>query len=473
MVRAAGMDPVDLAFTPALEQAQLIRQGKVSPLELTEVYLERIERLDGKIGSFFTVLGDRARQDAKTKTEQLAQSQPDDLPPFFGVPISVKDLIPMAGIPCSYGVRVLRDRLADVDAGVIDRLRDAGFIILGKTATAELGSTPYTEPRGFPPTRNPWNLDYTPGGSSGGAAAAVAAGFCPVALATDGAGSIRGPAYCCGLVGIKPSRGRISQAPLGDKLSGLVTDGPMARTVADAAALLDVLSGYLPGDPYWLPDPEISFLEATQKPLGQLRVGYLTEIIPMGPADAVCTDAVMQTVQRIEALGHAPEPISLDCTALVEPLITLWRSGVDMGVPWIVLGKLNRWLLGKARRISGGKYLRALMQVQMVARRLAMQLAAYDVVVMPVYLHHTIRVGEWAKLTPAKIFDNIVQWVAPAPAVNAMGVPAIALPTGFAPNGLPTGVQLVGRAADEITLIALAAQLEAAHPWHQHRPSLD
>jgi len=467
------MDLVDLAFSSALEQAGMIRRRELSPLELTEVYLERIARLDGRIGSFFTVLGDRARQDAQAKTEQLTQSQPEDLPPFFGVPISVKDLVPMAGVPCSYGVRVLRDRLADVDAGVVTRLKEAGFIILGKTATAELGSAPFTEPRGFPPARNPWNLDYTPGGSSGGAAASVAAGFCPVAQATDGAGSIRGPAYCCGMVGIKPSRGRVSHAPIGDKLSGLVTDGPLARTVADAAALLDVMAGYLPGDPYWLPKPEISFLDATQKPLGQLRVGYLTEVPPLGQADTVCTEAVMQMVQRLEALGHAPEPMQLDCTDLVEPLITIWQSGVDMGVPWFVLGKLNRWLLRRARRITGGNYLRAVMQVQSLARRMVTQLEPYDVVVMPTYLHHTIRVGEWARLPAAQMFDRIAHWVAPAPAVNAMGVPAIALPTGFAPDGLPTGAQLVGRPADEITLIALAAQLEAAHPWQQHRPKLE
>lgn len=260
--------------------------------------------------------------------------------------------------------------------------------------------------------------------------------------------------------------------PWGTNWGGLVTDGPLARTVADAAALLDVLSGYIPGDPYWLPEPEVPFREATQKPLGSLRIGFLTDVLPMGPADTVCTTAVMQTVQRLEALGHILEPIQLDCTALVEPLITIWQSGVDMGVPWLVLGKLNRWLLRRARRVSGGKYLRAMMQLQMVARRLVAHLAPYDVVVMPIYLHHTIRVGEWARLSPAKMFDAIAQWVAPAPAANVMGVPAIALPTGFAPDGLPTGVQLMGRPADEITLIALAAQLEAAHPWQQHRPKL-
>jgi len=467
-----GMDWVDLAFTPALEQAGMIRRGELSPLELTEMYLERIGRLDGQLGSFFTVMGDRAREDAQAKTEQLAQSRSEDLPPFFGVPISIKDLVPVAGVPCSYGVRVLRDRLAEIDAGVVTRLKEAGFVLLGKTATAELGAAPFTEPRGFPPARNPWNPDYTPGGSSGGAAASVAAGFCSVAQATDGAGSVRGPAYCCGLVGIKPSRGRISHAPLGDKLSGLVTDGPLARTVADAAALLDVMSGYLPGDPYWLPQPKHSFQEATQKPLGPLRVGFLTEIPPMGQADAVCTDAVMQMVHRLEKLGYKPEPVELDCTELVEPLITIWQSGVDMGVPWFLLGKVNRWLLRRARRTSGGKYLRAVMQLQTVARKMATHLAPYDVVVMPVYLHHTIRVGEWAKFSAAQIFDHMARWVAPAPAANAMGVPAIALPTGFAPDGLPTGVQLMGRPADEITLIALAAQVEAAYPWQQHRPAL-
>lgn len=466
------MNSEDLAYTPALEQARLIRTGELSPLELTEMYLERIDRLDSHFNSFFLVLADQAREEAKRKTEELARRGADaeDLPLFFGVPISVKDLTPMAGLPCTYGLHILRDRRpAEVDAGIVKKVRDAGFTILGKTATSQLGSTPFTEPRGFPPTRNPWNPDYTPGGSSGGAAAAIAAGFGSVALASDGGGSIRGPAYCCGLVGIKPSRGRVSHAPLGDKLGGLSIDGPLARTVTDAAALLDVISGYVPGDPYWLPDPPVTFLEATRKPIGALRIGLVDDVAPVGTVDAVGKEALQQMAQRLESLGHQVEPYTVDFSAMVDPLITVWQAGVDMGVPWIFLDKLNRWLRGRSRRKSGGDYLRALMQIQTASRQLVTQFAAYDVMLMPIYLHHTIQIGEWRRLSAPKLFERILHWVAPSPPINATGQPAIALPTHLAADGLPAGIQLIGRPGDEVTLIALAAQLEAAHPW-PHRP---
>jgi amidase len=351
------MNSVDLAFTPALEQARLIRCGEISPLELTQLYLKRIEQLNPTLNSYFLVMAEHAIADAKSKTEQLTQTQAADLPPFFGVPISIKDLTPVKGVPCSYGVRILKDRIAPEDAGVVTQIRRAGFVILGKTATSALGSTPYTEPKGFLPARNPWHLDYTPGGSSGGAAAAVAAGLCAIAHGSDGGGSVRGPAACCGLVGLKPARGRVSNAPIGDKLSGLATDGPLAHTVADAAAMLDVISGYVLGDPYWLPDPESSFLSATQRSPQGLRVAYTTRIPPIGAAHPLCEQAVLQTVQRLESLGHHIEPIELDLTDLVEPLITVWQAGVDMGVPAIFLNKLNRWLLGRSRQKSGGVYL--------------------------------------------------------------------------------------------------------------------
>lgn len=464
------MDAVDLAFTSALEQARLIRHKEISPLELTELYLARIEQLNPRLGAFFTVMSDRALDDAAAKTEQLVTET--NLPPLFGVPISIKDLTPVADVPCSYGVKILRNRI-DAEAGVVTRIREAGCILLGKTATSQLGSTPFTEPNGFPPARNPWNLDYTPGGSSGGAAAAVAAGLGAIAHGSDGGGSIRGPAFCCGLVGIKPARGRVSHAPVGDKLSGLATDGALARTVADAAVLLDVMAGYRLGDPYWLPAPESSFLSAAERFPQPLRIGFATEITPIGAFDPVCTQAVQETVQLLEQLGHIVEPIALDFSDLMEPLIAVWQAGVDVGVPSIFLEKLNRWLRGRSRSRSGGMYLRAVMKMQAAARQIVTQLDTVDVLVLTPFLHHTIRVGAWAKLRPKQAFEKIVNWVAPSPPFNATGQPAIAIPTGFASNNLPVGVQLVGRPADEATLISLAAQIEAARPWQQHRPPID
>ncbi|MBE7386201.1 MAG: amidase [Leptolyngbya sp. SIO1E4] len=467
------MNAVDLAFTPALEQARLIRQKRVSPLELTELYLERIERLNPVLGCYFTVMAEQAIADAKAKTEHLATTT-EALPPFFGVPISIKDLNPIAGVPCSYGLAVARNRIAEKDDGLMARIREAGFVILGKTATSQLGSFPYTEPPGFAPARNPWNPDYTPGGSSGGSASALSSGLCAITQGSDGGGSIRGPAFCCGLVGLKPSRGRISFAPLGERLHGMATNGPLGRTVSDTAALLDIMAGYVVGDPYWLPPPTTSFQAATQTDPPALKVGMLTELPPIGTADVDCKQAVLDTAERLEALGHqveaAPAP---DLTDLVEPFTTAWQCLVaEANLPFFVLEKMNRWLLWRAWRTGSGTYLRAITQLQLVSRRIVEQLSPYDIVLLPVYLHPAIPVGAWRSLTCAKVLENIIRWIAPCPPFNASGQPAIALPTGFTDNGLPLGVQLVGRPAADDTVLALAAQLERAYPWHSARPQL-
>lgn len=462
------MNAVDLAFTPALQQAKLIRQRQVSPLELVELYLERIERLNPQLGSYFTVMAESAIADAKAKTEMLSQG--GEIPPFFGVPISVKDLNPVAGVACTYGNPALLNNICNHEDGVVTRLRSAGFILLGKTATSELGSFPYTEPTGFPPARNPWNLEYTPGGSSGGAAAALAAGLCALAQGSDGGGSIRGPAACCGLVGIKPSRGRVSHAPAGDRLSGIATNGPLAHTVADAAALLDVMSGYVIGDPYWLPNPESSFFAASQEKPGALRIAFSTSIPPLGQADKYCQQGVLQTVELLEQLGHQVEEKCFDFSGLVEPFQTVWQSSVSAsGMPAEILQPMNRFLL--ARTGSAGEYLQAVFQMQMVARQIVAFFDNIDVLVLPVYLHSPIRVGEWANLSPEETFQKIIHWIAPCPPANATGQPAIAIPVGFDDNGIPMSVQLVGKPAAEATLISLAAQLEAAKPWIEHRPA--
>ncbi|BAZ48325.1 amidase [Nostoc sp. NIES-4103] len=463
------MNEIDLAFTPALELADLIHRRELSPLELVEIYLQRIQRFNPQLGSYFTVTAELAIADAKAKTELLTTTS--ELPPFFGVPISIKDLNTVAGVPCTYGNRVLLNNVPEYDDGVVTKIKQAGFIILGKTATSELGSFPYTEPTGLPAARNPWNLEYTPGGSSGGAAAAVAAGLCAIAQGSDGGGSIRGPAACCGVVGIKPSRGRVSKAPVGDRLAGIAANGPIARTVADAAALLDAISGYITGDPYWLPDPEPSFLAATQTKPGALRIAFATSIPPLGEADANCQQGVLQTVQILEQLGHIVEQKSPDFSGLVEPLQIVWQSAVAAsGLPPEVLQPVNRWLLARTGTIA--EYIQAVYQMQIVAREIVAFFDTVDILVLPVYLHSPIRIGEWASLSPEETFQNIINWVAPCPPANATGQPAIALPVGFDSKGLPISVQLIGKPAAEATLISLAAQIEAAKPWIQHRPAL-
>ena len=465
------MNKLDLAFTPALEQAQLIRQREVSPLELLELYLERIERLDSQLGSYFTVAAEQALAEAKAKTEQLVTTNISELPPFFGVPIAIKDLNSVEGIPCTYGTPILRDKIATHTDGVVMRIKHAGFTILGKTATSELGSLPYTEPPGFPPARNPWNLEYTPGGSSGGAAAATAAGLTPIAQGSDAGGSIRGPAFCCGLVGIKPSRGRVSFAPVGDYLNGISSNGPIARTVADAAALLDVMSGYITGDPYWFPNPETSFLDATRQAPPQLRIAFTTSLEPLGEAAEICQQSVRETVQLLTEMGHILEPGYPDFTGLIEPFTRIWSAGVTAtGIPTQALSPMNQWIAKQAG--SAGEYLQAVAQMQVVARRIVGFFETFDVLVLPTYLHPQIRIGEWNDLSFEETLQKIISWIGPCPPFNAAGLPAIAIPTGFDDStGLPLGVQLVGRPAAESTLIALAAQLEARNQTRNLRPS--
>ncbi|PSB35792.1 amidase [filamentous cyanobacterium Phorm 46] len=459
------MNSTDRAFTSALELAKSIRAREVSPLEIVNLYLERIDRLNPKLGSYFTVTADRAIELATAQTEHLAGlNKSEELPPFFGVPIGIKDLTPVADIPCTYGVQALHSNISPYNESVVWRIKAAGFNILGKTATSQIGSLPYTEPPGFRPARNPWNLGYTPGGSSGGSAAAVAAGLCAIAQGSDGGGSIRGPASACGLVGIKPSRGRVSWAPVGDYLSGISTNGPLARTVADAAALLDVMSGYTTGDPYWLPDQNPTFLEAASEKLGKLRIAFSTNIAPVGEAADICQQAVLETVKLLTDLGHDVEPGCPDFTGLIEPFTVIWQSGAAAsGIPGKVLEPMNRWLLEKT--VSAGEYLRAVNQIQVISRRIVGFFENFDVLVLPTYMHSPIRIGEWADLSCEETLQRIINWVAPCPPFNASGLPAIALPAILDDNGLPVGIQIIGRPAAEATLIALAAQMEAAKPF--------
>ncbi|MBD2139643.1 amidase [Anabaena sp. FACHB-1237] len=456
------MNDIDLAFTPALQLAQLILSREISPLELVELYLSRIAQLNPILGSYFTVTADLAIADAKIKTDLLTTTS--ELPPFFGVPISIKDLNPVAGVTCTYGSPLLLNNISDYDDGIVTKIKQAGFTILGKTATSELGSFPYTEPTGFPPARNPWNLDYTAGGSSGGAASSVAAGLCAIAQGSDGGGSIRGPAACCGVVGIKPARGRVTQAPVGDRLGGIAVNGPIARTVSDAAAMLDVISGYYTGDPYWLPDPQPSFFNASQTQPAKLNIAFSTTINPFGKADTNCEQAVLKTVKLLEENGHTITEKCPDFTSLVASFPVVWQAGiVAAGLPIEALQPVNQFLFAKNGSIA--EYLQALTQMQIFSRKIIAFFDHIDILVLPVYLHSPIRIGQWTNLSPQETFDKIVNWVSPCPVANATGLPAIAIPVGFDSDGLPMSVQLIGKPAAESTIISIAAQLEMANPW--------
>ncbi|BFM38383.1 amidase [Synechocystis sp. LKSZ1] len=446
-----------LALSSVLDLAQGIRQGALSPLEVTQYFLERIERYDAQLGSFTYVAAEQALAEARTKTEQWSKNQ--DLPPFWGVPISIKDLNAVAGMPTGYGVQALQQQPTAYDDGLVMRLKQAGFIILGKTATSELGSFPYTETPGLAPARNPWHLDYTPGGSSGGAAAALAAGLCPIAQGSDGGGSLRGPASACGLVGLKPSRGRISNAPLGDFQSGIASQGALTRTVREAAALLDVMAGYTTGDPYWLESPSIPFVQALQQNVPPLRLAYSFAMAPFSPQDGVGQQAVEKAMTVFAQQGHSLKAACFEAQGLVEPFTRIWQAGVGAaGIPFELLSPVNRWL-GETQG-TAGDYLQAVRQMQILSRQIVAFFDQYDALILPVYHHQPIRIGQWADLSPAETVQKIIEWVAPCPPMNASGLPAITLPVGFDSQGLPFGVQLVGKPAGEAQLLALAHQLE-------------
>ena len=464
------MNPTDLAFTSALEQARLIREKIISPLELTQLSLDRIEAQNPTLGAFFHIAAEAALNDASQKTEAL--SHLETLPPFYGVPTAIKDLNPVAGMPCSYGLKYAKNRIADRDDHVTQRIKAAGFTLLGKTGTSQLGSLPYVEPSGFAPVRNPWNPDYLAGGSSGGAAAAVASGMCAIAQGSDGAGSIRIPAACCGLVGLKPSRGRVSNAPVDEYFSGCVVNGGMARSVSDVAAFLDAIAGYELGDAYWLDRPETSFLALSKQIPPQLKIGFATHIPTIGECDTETKTAVLETAKTLETLGHVVEPVEFgdfDFSDLIEPFFIAWQTQTDVGIPGPLLDRINRQLWFRAQFYRAGKYIKARQKLYQFGRRVVTLFHPYDVILLPTLMTPAIQVGEFKRLGLDELLDRITKWFAPCPAFNASGQPAIALPCGISQSGIPLSIQLVGRPADEKTILQLATQLETVIAF-THRP---
>lgn len=460
----------NLPFTSALDLSKLIHRKEISPLELIECYGARIEQLEPQLGSFAHIDLSSALQQAKEKTEILGNTQDtSELPLFFGIPTAIKDLYPVKGMPIQYGNAFIPPQIAEYDSGIVSLIKQAGFIITGKTSTSELGSLPYTESPNLPPCRNPWHLDYTAGGSSGGAAAAVAGGLLPIAPGSDGGGSVRGPAFCCGLVGLKPSRGRISNAPVGDYLGGIATHGCLTRTVADSAALLDVLSQYITGDPYWLTAPDSSFLSQIENSRGQLKIAFATNISPGGQAEAILAQQVNQVVEHLQTMGHVLVEACPDFSPLVKPFTAIWQSSIAAsGFPEQILSPMNLWLKQTSPDLT--TYLQSVQQMQVIARQIVAFFDEFDLLLTPTYLKTTIKTGEWADLPPEEALANIINWINPCPPFNATGQPAIAIPTGFTEEGLPIGVQLVGKPADEVTILQIAHQLEQIINWSQHTP---
>jgi amidase len=458
---------MELAFLSAVEQARLVRSGEISSTELVTDSLARIDRIDPTLNAFVTVCADEALAAARE-----IDSAPGDAP-FRGVPIGVKDLAATAGIRTTYSSRAYADHVPTFDTAVVRRIRQAGFVIVGKTNTPEFGTVAFTESELNGATLNPWNLELTPGGSSGGAAAAVSAGLVPIAHGTDGGGSIRIPAACCGLFGLKPSRGRISSAPF-STLEGLSTAGPVARTVEDAAALLDALAGYEPGDPWWAPPPSRPFAETTLEPPAALRIA-VTSTPPIDvPVDPECVRAVVAAAELLADLGHdvrdeTPPWCEPD---LIQTFITVWQVGPTLHpVDEALMTPLNRGLAESARVTTATEYARAVAWLQQLARRIVSFWNGADVVLTPTLALPPVPIG-WQDAVDGA-FDQLLRNTEFTPftaVANLTGLPAMSLPLHWSAGGLPIGVHAIGPPAGDALLLSLAAQVEAARPWAHLRP---
>jgi amidase len=458
----------EFAFVPATEQARLVRKREVSPVDLVQLYLERIERLDPELGAFVTVCSDAALADARTKAEAPADA------PFHGVPIALKDLDTTAGIRTTFSCRPFADNVPDFDLAHVAKTRAAGFVVLGKTNTPEFGTTAFTDSPLNGPCRTPWDLGRNAGGSSGGAAAAVAAGLVGVAQGSDGGGSIRIPASCCGLFGFKASRGRVSNAPFVPGI-GLGTTGPLARTVADAAAYLDVVTGYEWGDPFPAPPPERPFVEEVGVDPAKLRIALTTTAPIDTEVDPACVGATRAAAELLTSLGHEVEEAVPDWGGheLMDDFLPVWQA-----IPALYpvpdpaeLSELNRWYLAGAAATKSPAYAGAIGRLQLRARRIVSLWADFDLLLTPTLAMPPVPLGwDTEPDDPREQFDRAAQFTPFTAAFNVTGQPAVSLPLHWTDDGLPIGVQLVGPPLGDALLFRISSQLEAARPWSDRRP---
>jgi amidase len=468
----------ELTWLDATAQAELVRTQAVTPLELVDAAISRVKTLNPQLNSVITPMFDLAR---------AAAQLPLPLGPFTGVPYLLKDLqAAYEGVPMSAGSRWLRNFKPNGDSELVKRLKRAGLIVIGKTNTPEFGLLPTTEPDAFGATRNPWDGTRTPGGSSGGSAAAVAAGLVAFAHANDGGGSIRIPASCCGLFGLKPTRGRNPLGPhFGDIFSGLVVEHAVTRSVRDSAALLDATAGYDLGDPYIAPTPARPFVQELNTPPGKLRIAFTTQAHTGVPVHPDCSAAVQDAAQLCAELGHevteaAPQ---LHAEMLSKAFFTIWSAGCAWTIDSYAFAAgrqptdeeiepLTRVMLALGRKRTAPEYLLAVQTLQIFARRIAQFMERYDLCLTPVLAEPPVPLGTF---TPAPEDDMAGMkrsgLFAPFTAIqNMTGQPAMSVPLFWNEAGLPIGVQFAARYGDEATLFRLAAQLEAARPWADKHP---
>ncbi len=468
--------PFELHHLTAQEQWDWLQRGEISPVELTKHYLSRIERLDAELGAFVTVTGDAAIERARNLAETVPKTAA-----LWGLPIGDKDLNDRAGVPTGYGSRLMTGFVPDVSDELVSVLDDAGAVSLGKTNAPEFGLPSYTETLVAPPAKNPWDTTLGAGGSSGGAAVAVAAGLLPFAPGSDGGGSVRIPAAACGLVGIKPSRGLVPSGSGVDKLAGLVVPGPLARTVADAAMMLDAMVAG--GDyPFSVRAPRWdggALLNSAMRGEGRFQLGVMTTS-PWDDAYDIhvapeASAALALAVAELDAIGHGIEETALEPDDSYAPNFrTIWQSSAA-GIPaeGDDLGKLEpltQWLVVRGREISALKLMQALGALSLFERSVIRQFARFDAVMTPALAMTPRPIGWYDSTDGEHNFAQQVQYTPFTSFANVSGLPAITLPVYESDAGVPMGVQLVGRPGGEAALLAIGAQLERRLQWQQRHP---
>jgi amidase len=469
----------DFAHLDAIAQGELVRRGEVSSLELVEAAIARIDRVNPMVNAVVHKMYDQARTVARSA-----------LPPgpLSGVPFLMKDfLAEVAGEPFTEGTAFLGGYVPREDSELVRRYRRAGLVFVGKTNTPELAVGPTTEPRLFGPTRNPWDTGRTAGGSSGGAAAAVASGMVPMAHGNDAGGSIRVPAACCGVFGLKPTRARNPLGPhYGDLIGGLVVEHALTRSVRDSAALLDASSGPDLGDPYWAPPPARPFLQEVGAPVGRLKIAYSTRTITGESVDPQCVAALEDAAKLCASLGH--EVVEAMPTIDPERFFLAFTSVLAAGFTWAIddwtrrLGRAPSeeffepfvWAFtGRGRQFTAPDYLIALQDLQQISRTVAHFFVDHDVWLTPMLGEPPVPLGTFAYQAggdPFELRRRMARFTPFSYFANATGQPAMSVPTYWTPSGLPVGNQFLGRFGDEATLFRLAAQLEVARPWVGRRP---
>jgi len=469
----------EFATFDATTMAELVQNREVSPIDLVEAAIARMELFNPTLNAVITPMFDHARTIAQQK-----------LPygPFTALPFLLKDLgAPLSGVRMALGTAFMSKFIPDHDSELVTRLKKSGLIILGKTNTPELGLLPTTEPRLFGPSRNPWDTGRTTGGSSGGSAAAVAAGFVPFAHANDGGGSIRIPASCCGVFGLKPTRARIPQGPdFGDQFSGLIIDHAITRSVRDSAALLDATAGPDIGDPYWAPTPARPFLQEVGADPGKLRIAFSTKSPTGTPVHADCITAARDAASLCASLGHEVEEAipAVNGDLVTNCFQVMWSAGCAWAIEGMSLATRRKptsdefepftWAfyeMGKKQTAS--TYLLALSMLQRISRDIARFFLKYDVLLTPTLAEPPVPPGTFDfQGNPVQTFMRAVAFTPFTAICNVTGQPAMSVPLYWNTEGLPLGTHFVGRFGDEATLFRLAAQLEMARPWIGRRPTI-